>query len=141
LGTVVMPCYVLFELLAPVVEATGLIVVALGLAVGATSPEMALLLGAASLGLGFTITVISHWIDGDDRARSQSRIRPRDLLGPAAMEQLVFRPLATVWKLAGLVSTLGRSRSWGYARRRGFSPGGSPPPATVAAVRSGGHGR
>lgn len=43
--------------------------------------------------------------------------------------------------LAGLVSALESPGSGEYARCRGFSPGGSTPPSTIAAVDSGGHGR
>ena len=133
LGTVVMPCYVLFELLAPMLEVTGLVLVALGLALAMTSLEMAALIAAASLGLGFTVTVVSHWIDGAGRASHQGRARPLEVIGLAAVEQLVFRPVVTVWKIAGLMSVVRRSRGWGYAQRRGFSPDGSPAPAAMTA--------
>ena len=121
IGTVVLPYYLVFELLSPVVELVGVVAVLLGLALGVVDPSFALLFLALALLYGSMVTVFSLLIEELSYRRYA---RWRDLavgVAAAMIENFGFRQLHSWWRLRGLVAALrGRESSWGQLTRQGF---------------------
>jgi len=121
MGMVVFPYFVAVELLAPVVEAAGLVGLVAGLALGAVDVPFALLFLLVAYGLGATLTVMTLALEEVSYHRYE-RFRDRLLLvGWALLENLGYRQLTVLWRLQGLVKYLRGRREWGAMERRGFT--------------------
>lgn len=121
IGLVALPYYVVFELLAPVLEMTGVIIVPLGLALGAVNVSYAVKFLAVAYGYAMLVTLAALAVEEFSFHRYP---RWRDL-GVAALaavlENLGYRQLTCVWRLQGLWSQLmGHKAVWGVMTRSGF---------------------
>ena len=121
LGTVVWPYYVLVEVLAPVAEAGGLLMVGGLLATGSSeaAPAVSLWLLAAAVGvLTSALAVLADALADPTRLRVADRAR---LLLWALVEPFGVRQLQVWWRLSGLVRQLrGAAHVWGAMPRAGF---------------------
>ena len=129
-GMVVIPYYVLVELLAPVVEALGLLGLVLGLLFGMVNWSMAALFYLTAYGLGTAFTAFTLVLEDVSFHRYTT---PRDrfmLLGWMLLENLGYRQLTVWWRLRGLWKYLRGRKDWGAMERRGFLPGAPRAPAT-----------
>jgi cellulose synthase/poly-beta-1,6-N-acetylglucosamine synthase-like glycosyltransferase len=128
LGLLVYPFYLLGELLAPVVEATGLIGMAIGLALGVVNTPFAVLFFLVAYGYGLVLTLVTLVLEELNFHRYE-RMRDRLLLLVwALVEPLGYRQLTVAWRLRGLLSFLRGRTDWGAMERRGFdtAPGTAP---------------
>ncbi|MCB9010591.1 MAG: glycosyltransferase family 2 protein [Actinobacteria bacterium] len=128
-GLLAMPYYLLVEALAPIVEALGLFLVVLGVALGSLSSEhLGLIAASYVFGIAATVAVLLF----DDLAfRSHPGVKSRlHLLLLVPVEQLLFRPLTVWWRLWGLSHFFQGRTDWGAMVRRGF---GDTPVETAAA--------
>ncbi|MCB0995258.1 MAG: glycosyltransferase family 2 protein [Acidimicrobiales bacterium] len=118
-GMLAMPYYLVVEALSPVVESLGLLLLAVGLMVGAVTPSM---LMPVALGYLFGVLAAVFVLIFDDIVfRSYPGLYPRVKLGTYAFyEQLVFRPVTLVWRLWGLKLFVQGKRDWGRQVRKGF---------------------
>jgi cellulose synthase/poly-beta-1,6-N-acetylglucosamine synthase-like glycosyltransferase len=137
IGLLTLPYYVVFELLAPVVEVVGLMAMALGLAVGAINVPFALLFTAVAFGYAFLLTIASAALEEFSFHRYR---RWGDLWLTAAaalVENLGYRQLTALWRLQGLWAAMRRGTvEWGVMTRVGFAaPPSSPAPDRSIAVR------
>lgn len=118
MGLVVMPYYVL-ELIAPVLEAIGLILLGWFLYSGQGSMGLMILLLVMLYGVPTVLSSISlsyqSLLDGHRLASKSHRGRLRWLL----LEQIGFRQLTVAWRLWGLVASLRGDRRWGTQVRHG----------------------
>lgn len=137
IGTVVLPYFLVFELLGPVIELAGVVAVLLGLGFGLVNTSFALLFAAAALGYGTLLSVISLAVEEFSYHRYRRR---RDLLAAFAasvVENVGFRQLHAWWRLKGLWQALRREHGeWGVMDRQGFTPA-----ARALAVPPAGRGR
>ncbi len=121
MGLVVLPFYLVFELLAPVIEAIGLLALAFGLGIGAVDLEFAALFGLLAYGVGLVLALgalaMERHIDAAGLAPAE---RARQVAWVFA-EQLGYRQMTVVWRLWGLAGDLRGDRQWGQQVRRGFS--------------------
>jgi len=122
LGLVVVPYFLLVELLAPVVETLGLLAVLLGLATGTLDVAFGALFLSVAYGYALLLNVATLVLQelGDRRYR-----RPADhllLVAWALLESVGYRQLTLVWRLRGIVKYLRRRRDWGQMSRKGFGP-------------------
>lgn len=131
LGLVAMPYFVLIELLAPVVEAAGLLLLLAEVALLGLNEEFAILFLLVAYGLGMLITTATILVD-ELTYRSFGRARETlRLLAWSVVEPLGYRQLTVWWRLKGIVGRLRGSREWGDMSRRGFADtpeGATPPP-------------
>ncbi len=127
IGLVVLPYYLLFELLGPVIELLGIVSVVIGLAFGLVNVPFALLFGVVALGFGLLLSLAALAIDELTRHRSTTW---RDLFVGAAsavVENFGYRQLHSWWRLRGLVdAVLGRTPSWVAMPRSGFTSESTP---------------
>jgi cellulose synthase/poly-beta-1,6-N-acetylglucosamine synthase-like glycosyltransferase len=129
LGLVVYPAFILFEWMAPIVEAIGVVVVVAGVILGQLSPLFAVLFFSLACGLGTLLSMLALMLE-ELSFRRYGRARDRALLTVwAVLENFGFRQLTVVWRLRGIMSFVRGKKSWGKVTRKGFSsaddPGGS----------------
>ncbi|SDP81141.1 glycosyltransferase family 2 protein [Lentzea jiangxiensis] len=133
-GTLALPFYVLFELLAPVVELFGLVALVVGLLLGAVDWAFAVLFFLVALGYGVALSLVALVVEEYSFHRYRGW---RDLavaLVVAVVENIGYRQLTAVWRLRGLVDALrGGKAEWGRMTRVGFAsaePAGGPVPGS-----------
>jgi cellulose synthase/poly-beta-1,6-N-acetylglucosamine synthase-like glycosyltransferase len=121
IGLIVLPYYLMFELLGPVVELFGLAVVIASFALGITNVTFALLFAAVAFGYGAFVSISALAVEEFSFHRYR---RWRDLLTAVAavlVENVGYRQMHSWWRLKGLVRALrGRETSWGVMTRTGF---------------------
>lgn len=129
LGLVVMPYFVVVELVGPVLEALGLVGLAVALAARAVDLPFAAMFFLVAYGWGLLLTVsalLMHQLSANDPFPA------RDLpvmLGWCLLESVGYRQLTVVWRVRGLWRYLRGRTEWGAMVRVGFEP--PPPPPSV----------
>jgi cellulose synthase/poly-beta-1,6-N-acetylglucosamine synthase-like glycosyltransferase len=124
LGLVVFPAFLLFEWMAPIVEAAGLMLVVLGLLLGQISPLFAIMFFSLACGVGILLSMLALMLE-ELSFRRYGRARDRALLVVwAVIENLGYRQLTIWWRLRGVVSYIRGKKSWGKMTRKGFNPSG-----------------
>jgi cellulose synthase/poly-beta-1,6-N-acetylglucosamine synthase-like glycosyltransferase len=121
IGLLALPYYVLFELIAPVLELVGIVLVPFGLLVGAVNVDYAMLFLAVAYGYAIFVSIAALAVEEFSFHRYS---RWRDLgvaLLAAVAENLGYRQLTCWWRIQGLVAQLARRKAvWGVMTRTGF---------------------
>lgn len=140
IGMLVLPYYLVFELLGPVVELLGLVSVAVGSVLGLVNLPLALLLATMALAYGALLSFAALATDELTDYRPQSWKDLGIAAVAAVAENFGYRQLHAWWRLKGLVRIItGRDLTWGEMPRAGFaaeallasaSAGASPPSAS-----------
>ncbi len=123
MGMLVFPFFFFGELLAPVVEAIGLVVMPVGLLIHAINIPFAVLFLVAAYGYGFALSVLSLVLDVLSFDRYQRLQDKLVLLGWTILEYFGYHQLTVIWRLQGLIRLLRRGAGWGKMERRGFGVG------------------
>jgi len=134
MGLVVFPYFVLVELMAPIVEALGLVVLAASLTVGLIDHTFALLYFALAIGIGLVLSVATLILDQASFMRYR---RPGDLawlVWWSVAENLGFRQMTVYWRLRGLWKYMRGRSDWGAMTRKGFATTTPAAPATAPAA-------
>jgi cellulose synthase/poly-beta-1,6-N-acetylglucosamine synthase-like glycosyltransferase len=129
MGLVVFPYFVIVELMAPVVEALGLVMLAATLWAGLVDRTFAILFFALAVGVGLVLSVATLLLD---QASFHRYRKPADLvwlLCWAVVENLGYRQLTVYWRLRGLVKYMRGRSDWGAMTRKGFATQPVAPPA------------
>lgn len=121
-GMIALPYYVIFELLAPVVQPAGVFAVLLALALGTLDWSFGALFLAIAVGYGLVLSTAALAIEELTFHRYS---RWRDLLfalAAAGLQNIGYRQVAAVWQLQGMWSAMrGRQAEWGAMERTGFT--------------------
>ncbi|WP_207892103.1 glycosyltransferase family 2 protein [Streptacidiphilus pinicola] len=121
-GMLALPFYVLFELLAPVVELSGLVLVPLGLLLGAV--DLTFLWRFLLVAYGYAMVVSLAALVAEEYAFHRYP-RWRDLGGAlvgALAENIGYRQFTAWWRVRGMWDALrGAPQVWGAMSRRGFT--------------------
>jgi len=121
MGLVVYPYFVVIELLAPVLEALGLLGLAAGVMLGTVDRSFAVLYFLVAYGLGLVLTCFTLALEELSFHRYE-RLRDRAiLLLWALLENFGYRQLTVLWRLRGIWKFLRKRTDWGVMSRRGFS--------------------
>ncbi|MEP6992278.1 MAG: glycosyltransferase [bacterium] len=129
MGMVAFPYFVLVELLAPVVEAVGIIGCVVALAVGAVNYQFGLLFLTLAYGFGLLLSLLTIILE-EVTFHRYSRVRDRCwLVLWAALENLGYRQLTVMWRLRGIRKYLQGRKDWGAMERRGLNRDLPAPPA------------
>jgi len=119
-GLVVYPYYAFVELLAPVVEAVGLLGLVFGLVFGVVDWTFAGLFYLTAYGLGTALTAFTLILEDLSFHRYNS-FRDRALLfWWALLENMGYRQLTVWWRLRGLWKFIRGRKDWGAMERKGF---------------------
>lgn len=133
LGMVVFPYFLFVELLAPAVEALGLLVIIAGFALGIVNLPFASLFLLVAYGYGLILTASTLVMEEVNYHRHDG-FKDRLLLVTWAiiLENFGYRQLTVFWRLKGLVRfVLGRT-DWGAIERQRFnSPEAQPDTANL----------
>jgi cellulose synthase/poly-beta-1,6-N-acetylglucosamine synthase-like glycosyltransferase len=121
MGWVAYPYFTFVELLAPIIEAIGLVGGIIGLALGAIDIQFALLYFLLAYGYGVLLSVATLLLE-ELTFQRYTRMRDRALLVAwALLENLGYRQLTVLWRLRGIWKYLRGNKSWGAMERRGLS--------------------
>ena len=118
-GMIALPYYFIFELMGPLVEVQGYIMIVLAFILGLMTTELALLLFSATVLMGILISVLSLVIEESDT----NRFRMKDLLILilyAVMENFGPRQLISFWRVSGFLNMLKKPGGWDKPVRMGF---------------------
>lgn len=125
-GLFVFPYYAFVELLAPVIEAVGLVTLTLGLIFGIVDWSFAGLFYLTAYGLGTALTAFTLILE-DLSFHRYDTFRDRALLfWWALLENLGYRQMTVYWRLRGLWKFLRGRKDWGAMERKGFRPLAAP---------------
>lgn len=125
-GLFVFPYYAFVELSAPIIEAAGLVTLALGLIFGIIDWNFAWLFYFTAYGLGTALTAFTLILEDISFHRYET-FRDRALLfWWALLENLGYRQMTVYWRLRGLWKFLRGRKDWGAMERKGFSPLSAP---------------
>jgi len=121
-GLFVYPYYAFVELLAPVIEAAGLVTLLVGLLFGVVDLSFAGLFYLTAYGLGTALTAFTLILEDLSFHRYET-FRDRALLfWWALVENIGYRQLNVYWRLRGLWKFLRGRKDWGKMERKGFRP-------------------
>lgn len=124
IGMVVLPWFWVFELLAPAIELAGLILLAVGLAVGVVDLGYAALFMAVAYGYALLVNLASLTIE---ELTFHKYPRWRDLehaVVASVAENFGYRQLTALWRTEGLWQGIrGGKHVWGTMTRSGFDTG------------------
>jgi cellulose synthase/poly-beta-1,6-N-acetylglucosamine synthase-like glycosyltransferase len=129
-GLVALPWYWLFELLAPVLELAGLLLIGVGAALGMINMAYFWLFMAVAYGYAILVTLAALAIEEMSFPKYR---RWRDLsvaLLACVAENLGYRQATAWWRAEGWWSALrGHAQVWGTMTRQGFASGEGGPDA------------
>ena len=122
LGLVVFPYFVFVELFAPLVEAIGLIGLAIGAVVGAIDLPFTLLFFLLAYGYGLILSLLTVVLEEITFLRYRRFTDRLLLLVWILFENFGYRQLTVLWRLRGMLNWVRRNKKWGAMERRGFAP-------------------
>lgn len=120
-GLVVFPYYVLVELLAPVIEAAGILGLVIGLFFGIVDWSFAALFYLTAYGLGTALTTFTLILEDLSFHRYQTARDRGKLFRSALLENMGYRQLTVFWRLRGMWKYLKGRKDWGAMERKGFT--------------------
>ena len=121
-GLFVFPYYAFVELLSPLIEAFGLVSLAVGFAFGVVDWRFIGLFYLTAYGLGTALTAFTLILEDLSFHRYET-FRDRALLfWWALVENLGYRQLTVFWRLRGLWKFIRGRKDWGTMERKGFRP-------------------
>jgi cellulose synthase/poly-beta-1,6-N-acetylglucosamine synthase-like glycosyltransferase len=121
IGLVALPYYVVFELLAPFIELSALVLLPLGLWTDAINYGFALEFVLVAYGYGLLVSLAALFIEEVSFHRYP---RWSDLargMAAAVLENFGYRQILALWQVSGVLGALhGRRAEWGAMQREGF---------------------
>jgi cellulose synthase/poly-beta-1,6-N-acetylglucosamine synthase-like glycosyltransferase len=121
IGMAVLPYYVLFEGVAPVVELTGIVAVPAGLALGIVDVAFALKFMLVAYGYALVVTLTALLVEEFSFRRYHRWADLFTVLAAAVVENIGYRQLTSWWRVRGLIGALrGTRHVWGTMTRVGF---------------------
>lgn len=119
-GLVTMPFFVFGEMLAPLIEVAGYLVIALGLWLGTVNAELLVLFLFAALGYQVFLSIWAVLLEEVTFRLYRHTSDFFRMIGYAVAEPFGYRQLTVLWRLRAFWNALRGLRSWGEMRRRGF---------------------
>ncbi len=127
-GLVALPGFVLFDVVGPVLELLGLLLVPLCTLLGILNVEFFIAYCAVVFGFGLCLS-LGSMILAEFSLQHHRRVRDLLWLGFGAIaENFGFRQINSWWRLQGIWQFLKKKKGWGEMTRRGFSQ--AKPPAS-----------
>jgi cellulose synthase/poly-beta-1,6-N-acetylglucosamine synthase-like glycosyltransferase/HEAT repeat protein len=124
MGLVAMPYFLIFEMIGPLFEIQGYLMVLIAAIFGLISAKLAFLLFVATILLGILISMASILI----AERQVAYFSYRDtlkLLALAFLENFGPRQVFSMWRVLGYFSAMKKPKGWGVMERKGFAQGKS----------------
>lgn len=121
IGSVVFPYFFFGEMIAPLIELTGVLVCTIGLGMGLVDWSFALLFIAAAWGYGMFITLAAVVMDELTFCTYARRGDFARLVLAALLEPFGYRQMTVLWRLRSFWRAFRRQRHWGEMKRHGFA--------------------
>lgn len=120
LGLVVYPYFLMVELLAPVIEAVGLVAFVVIIAIGAIDVPFAIAIFGLAYCFAVLLSLLAVLLDTCTSHPPPSRGDLCRLALWSVLEPLGYRQLTVYWRLKGIVGFLRGRSEWGVMTRSGF---------------------
>ena len=121
LGMLSMPLYILVDVLGPIVELLGLLMIPIFVMLGWLSLKFFLAYTAMIFSFGLFISVMALMIEQDEIERFSKPRHLVILLLVAAVENFGYRQLSSYWRMKGVYQHFTKKKaSWGKMERVGF---------------------
>jgi len=121
MGLIAMPYFYLFEMVGPLIEAKGYLMVILAACLGLINQKLALLLFIASVLFGIVVSV-SALVIAEREIKYYSTKEIFLLTFYAFIENFGFRQIVSFFRVTGYFSAIRQSRGWGKMDHKGFLP-------------------
>jgi len=132
-GMFAVPYFVMFEMLAPLVETLGYITTTLGLALGIILPQIAFGFFLVSVVFGILLSMSALALEELTIRRYSTVADFTRLCATAILENVGYRQALTLWRTKGLIDGIRGKQGWGKMERRGFGRQPEQPPQSRAA--------
>jgi cellulose synthase/poly-beta-1,6-N-acetylglucosamine synthase-like glycosyltransferase len=121
-GMAAMPATLMFELLGPVIELTGLVAVVAGWRMGMLSVRYLAIFALVSVVFGLFLSVTALALEEASLRRYPRVSQVFILVIYSLVEQLGYRQLTALWRVWALLEAIaGRRARWGVMKRRGLA--------------------
>lgn len=121
IGLFALPYYVAFELLAPFIELAALVLLPLGLWVGAVDTDFAWRFALVAYGYGLLVSLVSLFIEEISFHRYPAWSDLFRGVTAAILENFGYRQILAIWQVRGAVGAWrGKQAVWGTMNRQGF---------------------
>ncbi len=120
IGMIGMPYFVIFELIGPIIEITGLIVVPLSFAFGFVNLPFFVLFLTLAILLGTMLSIASVILDDLSFQRFPRLSQVLRLVLYGLVENFGYRQLTLWWRVRGVIDYGRGKKSWGDMQRKGF---------------------
>jgi cellulose synthase/poly-beta-1,6-N-acetylglucosamine synthase-like glycosyltransferase len=121
IGLTALPFYLVFEALAPLLELTGILLIPLGVLLGAFDVGFVLSFMLIAYGYAILVTLTALLIEEFSFRRYRRWSDLGWVLAAAVLENFGYRQLTCWWRVQGLWSAVrGRQHVWGTMTRSGF---------------------
>lgn len=121
LGMVSMPLYLLVDIIGPIVELLGLLLMPIFVLLGWLSLNFFLAYTALVFSFGIFISTMAIMIEQDEIERFANPRHLVTLLLTATIENFGYRQISSYWRMKGLFQHFtNKKASWGVMERRGF---------------------
>ena len=119
-GTIAIPYFFMFEMIGPILEMEGYLMVIAAIFLGLLNQQIALLLFISSILLGTLISIASLVIAEKDVVHFRTR-EICILIFYAFIENFGPRQIISLWRVGGYIKMFGKNSGWGKPTRKGFS--------------------
>lgn len=121
-GMLALPYFWLFELIAPMLELIGLLLIAVGIALGVVSTEYVLMFMAVAYGYAILVTLFALAMEELTFHKYSRWSDLGSLLVASILENIGYRQATAWWRLEGWWASLrGKKQVWGTMTRQGFN--------------------
>jgi cellulose synthase/poly-beta-1,6-N-acetylglucosamine synthase-like glycosyltransferase len=132
-GMLAMPYFAAFEMLGPVVELLGYLIVPLSYLLGILDVAVLHAFFAAAVLYAIVISIVSVLLDDLAFRRYRGLGQLMSLASASIVEAVAFRPLCAWWRLGAFWQHYRNDLSWGRMERRGLGSTGAAAPAADTA--------
>jgi cellulose synthase/poly-beta-1,6-N-acetylglucosamine synthase-like glycosyltransferase len=123
IGLLIMPIFLFFEAIGPLIELGGYLWFGANLVLGTADPKFAVMFTLSALFWGFLLSVQSLVLD-DLNTNIYRGFRVRmGLVAAALLENVGYRQMTLFFRLKGTVKYLAGEKAWGKMKRKGFQDG------------------
>jgi glycosyl transferase family 2 len=128
-GLLALPCFLIFEFLAPALEALGIVVVILAVAVGAVSLSFLAAFSGVSLLIWILLSFAAVLLEEYAVRRYARGLDIVRLVYYSVFESIGYRQLNALWRCQGLIDLARKKQGWGHhaAARPGAPDRGAAP--------------
>ncbi len=122
IGMVALPYFWLFELIAPLLELVGLVVIVLGISLGVTSANYVLMFMAVAYGYAVLVTLFALAMEELTFHKYSRWSDLNALVVASVLENIGYRQATAWWRLEGWWASMrGKKQVWGTMTRQGFN--------------------